>query len=168
MGQSKSDSIFDPSVYSTYNKKQIKEIKEDKNNIVFLNLLGNGIFYSICYERKLFTIKDNQTVNANIGFGTFSEFKVFPFQLNKTFGEKRRFEFGIGTTYLNATYLNNSGVYETYRHSLFPTLQVALRIQSERNPFYLKLGLTKFLFTDDNFKKYLSPVYPGLNLGYRF
>ncbi len=160
IGQNTKDSIFDPSIYSTYNKN--KHVKEHKKNIIFLGLLGNGIVYAICFERKLYTTKTNQTINANIGYGVLSDFKILPFQLNKTFGKQRRFEYGVG-----ATYYIESGI-ESNKRQLFPTIQAALRFESRKNPMYIKLGLTKFLFIDDNFRKYLSPVYPGLNIGYRF
>jgi len=73
-----------------------KVIKMDfKRNAVYGEFLGNGLYYSINYERQ-FILKDNERITARIGFSDITLITEFNYLVG---GKNNFFEPGVGYTY---------------------------------------------------------------------
>ena len=87
--------------------------KEGSNHGVFIEFMGNGIFYSVNYDTR-FT-KEVDGLGGKVGFGYVAvdgdHYSSFPFLVNYLMGkEGHYFEIGVGVNFLVADYKNGSGV----------------------------------------------------------
>ncbi len=104
---------------SPVTKRLIAQDISAKPNAVYLELLGNGLIYSLNYERN---ITGNIYVRAGGMFLGFSigdsnpskyRFYSFPFMLNKVIGKKKgNLELGVGLLYYSFN-AESSGVQDT-------------------------------------------------------
>ncbi|MBK0404195.1 hypothetical protein I5M27_14460 [Adhaeribacter sp. BT258] len=149
-------------------------------NSVYAELLGNGVFGSLNYERLFWIPASETTVAARVGGllleagqvgGTF-EYQMIAVGEVTFFSGKRavKFESGFGVT----VYTDSQGYNEAYGHSgnyweFIPVLRIGARWQPRAKPYLVRLGFTPLFFGDDS-PVYKFPVVPfgGLSFGYSF
>jgi len=128
---------------------------EDYPNAVYLELLGNGLPYSINYERRFYG-SGNVKLYGRGGLGVIGYSSLwavwFPIECSVAFGNKNNFETGIG-----CTFIFNSG-------DGFDSARIPLRIgyRLEIDEFLFRFGLTPF-FDNRSFFPML-----GISFGKRF
>ena len=133
-------------------------------NVVYLELLGNGVGYSFNYERRL---ADRLWGRIGAGYipALFVRLAAFPVGVSYLFGKKSKFlETGLVTTfaYADVDELFDSEDEEEFGIILSPT--IGYRYQPQEKNLFFKIAFTP-LFTP--FEKKFSPS-GGLSLGYSF
>ena len=128
---------------------------EDYPNAVYLELLGNGIPYSINYERRVYGSGYFKLYGrAGLGVVAYSDLYggTIPIECSVAFGNKNNFETGIGCT---LAFTSFDG---------FDSPRIPLRIgyRLEIDEFLFRFGLTPF-FDHGSFFPML-----GLSFGKRF
>lgn len=149
----------DPAVTYNYGEEPQKDIKpvrvkaKGPKNFIYMEIGGNGMFYSINYERTVFR-KDLISVQARAGYGIVPDRFSFPIAANVALGRNhKKFEMGIGTTIENIT-TQDIGFYEFKAH-LVPS--IAYRYESDKH-FFLRLALMSHYFFDS------GEVLPGFGV----
>lgn len=125
------------------------------NNNLFLEVLGNGGYYSLNYDRVIYG-----NISVRAGAGSFESIKTFPIIINyRLYLKNNYFEFGLGTTVFN---IPPNTIFENKEIKLFLlTGVVSYCLQSSIGingriavtPFY---GGNKFI------------PYGGFSIGYSF
>ncbi len=133
-------------------------------NVVYIELLGNGVSYSFNYERRL-----ADRLWGRIGAGytpvLFARLAAFPVGVSYLIGKKSKFlETGLVTTfaYADVDALFDSEDKEEFGVILSPT--IGYRFQPQEKNLFFKIAFTP-LFTP--FEKKFFPS-GGLSLGYSF
>ena len=141
------------------------------NNVVYLELLGNGFLYSFNYERRL---ADRLWGRIGAGYSPLldiSRVATFPVGVSYLFGKKSKFlETGLVTTFTYAdsddrfedTFFEDALFEEVFGVILSPT--IGYRFQPQEKNLFFKIAFTPFF---NPFKKKFLP-YGGLSLGYSF
>ncbi len=157
-------------------------------NLVYLELGGKGLFYSVNYERALIKLNDELSINPSIGFSIWPGFTqirkskdyMVPLALNlvKSFDE-HNVSFGVGSTYYNymvndlVIHQNNLPIQplETRLKTLtewFGHANLEYRYQKEEGGLMFKAGLTSLFFAKmQNFKQMHRVALSG-NIGVGF
>ena len=133
-------------------------------NVVYLELLGNGVGYSFNYERRLADRLWGR-IGASYTPALFVRLAAFPIGVSYLFGKKSKFlETGLVTTfaYADVDALFDSEDEEEFGIILSPT--IGYRYQPQEKNLFFKIAFTP-LFTP--FEKKFSPS-GGLSLGYSF
>ena len=78
--------------------KRDTTIKDIRKNSIYLEAIGNGVLYSINYER-LFPFSEYVGLTTRIGFAFFS-FITIPLEISGILGKKHCFELGAGYTFI--------------------------------------------------------------------
>jgi hypothetical protein len=140
-------------------------------NVVYLELLGNGVGYSFNYERRL---ADRLWGRIGAGYSPIldiSRLAAFPVGVSYLFGKKSKFlETGLVTTFAYAdsddrfedTFFEDALLEEVFGIILSPT--IGYRYQPQEKNLFFKIAFTP-LFTP--FEKKFLPS-GGLSLGYSF
>lgn len=131
-------------------------------NAVYLELLGNGIFYSINYDRRF-----GDAFGARAGLGGVGNAGAVPITLNYLLGGTRHhLELGIGPliVYGPETFEDEQGDLVTGATTLavLGTGTFGYRFQPDTGGFVFRIGLTPFFSTGG-----ILP-WAGLSLGYAF
>ena len=89
--------------YSSYcqgtSGKRDTTIKDIRKKSIYFELGGNGIYYSINYERLFFSGK-SAWLAIRIGLAPVAdEMVIIPLEISRIFGKKHCFELGVGTTF---------------------------------------------------------------------
>ncbi len=147
-----------------------QDLKLSKNSI-FIEIFGNGGYYSINYERSL---KPN--LYGRIGFSSYRSKSIlgsenvigittFPVLITYFTGQKmHHFEIGGGMLLGN---VNEDNVSNTI---IDLTAFLGYRVQSPGNGMLIRIGLTPFLSLDNkaNYPDKLLTLSGGISLGYHF
>jgi hypothetical protein len=139
--------------------------QEIKKNHLFIELFGNGLVYSVNYERTL-----PRTFTARIGVGAAWESVFVPVTFGKVFGHRNNhIEVGIGNT---ANIYQSKSSHQT-EIALIATGLVGYRHTSEKKPLVFRLGFTPWYVYSD-----LAPntsqdrahlvLWGGISAGYVF
>ncbi len=130
--------------------------KKGPMNFTYLEIIGNGLWYSHNYERTVFR-KNGVSVQARAGFGIIPDHYFIPFGANVGFGHRdKKFELGIGATAENFT---NADPYDnSFKVNLVPSM--GFRYESEGH-FFLRLALLSHYFFDSG---ELLPAF-GVSVG---
>ncbi len=143
-----------PGLHAQETVKDSLESDIDKNdtrkNTVYFELLGNGMFYSFCYDRVIFQ-KNENGLSVSMGLTYFPRnsndiWLFFPHnsgsvspQINYFKGNKHKLELGLGYT-ISINYIDNpSQVVEPkfiYIHFIFA--RIGYRYQNPKNGLFLK------------------------------
>jgi len=161
--------------------------KSVKKNTVFLELLGNGGYYSLNYDRILKS-EEKWKLAGRVGGSYYNSFDVFnehsvsmPLELSYLRGHDRHFlEIEIGATPVYWTYDFDYGPgEEKFKVANFDVMvlpRIGYRYQKPEGGLFFKVGFTPF----SNIKLYTNwPVYPvghtytfplwgGVAMGYTF
>lgn len=140
-----------------------------KRNYVFFELGGNGLNYSLNYERILLSKNKNQ-FSMRAGFALYKDPKTeftFPLLVNYirsvSNNRKHNIEFGIGTT-LNSDYsLHDEFIIK-------PLISGQIGYKYIKNNFLFRVNCTP-LIEVDNGRAYLLGlfgVWGGISIGYSF
>lgn len=141
--------------------------QDSLRNTVMIELLGNGILYSINYEYQL----RNQIV-VRLGTGLDSKDWIIPLTVGKYFGQgKDHFEFLLGCTLLHYHFYSSRG------NVFFATAFIGYRLQKPNSPISFRAGFTPLFRVHEEHK--IEPgittipgrrFFPlaGVSLGYRF
>jgi len=159
-------------------------------NLVYLELGGKGLFYSVNYERALIKLNDDLSINPSIGFSLWPGFTqvrktkdyMLPLALNlvKSFDE-HNISFGVGSTYYN--YMVNDLVVHNNNLPIQPLemrlktitewfghVNLEYRYQKEEGGLMFKAGVTTLFFDKmQNFKEMHRVALSGnIGVGYAF
>jgi len=159
-------------------------------NLVYFELLGKGLFYSINYERSLIKLGEKASINASIGFSIFdgmtqirpSKDFFIPLEVNIVHDFKNHhLSYGVGSTYWNyevndlVIHKNNLPIQPlTVRLKTitewFGHINLEYRYQKPTGGMMYKAGITPLFFDKmQNFEQvrrnYLSA---NLGIGYAF
>jgi hypothetical protein len=135
-----------------------KSFAQDTNkNAVFLELLGNGYYYSLNYEREF-----GRQFVFRIG-GSLTKYTfIMPVTLGRFFGSgKHHFELAAGFDFAN--YDNDDG----RENGLGLTGFIGYRFQKPDGKFLFRIGATPlYIFDEDSLINFLPTG--GVSFGYRF
>jgi len=134
------------------------------NNTIYVELGGNGGFYSINYDRLLTTVKKRHSFGIRAGFswaplnGTYRNVFFFPVTANYLFGAgTKRLEIGVGAT---TRFLTDS--LRNVDPEVTPAAVIAFRFQQPGSGSHFRAGFTP-LFFDNKFQPWL-----GISFGRSF
>lgn len=142
----------------------LANVNAQKRNAVYVEALGNGLFYSINYERQ---ILNNRNLGIKIGamyFKGSSHVVMLPLHLRYVLGQKHGLEIAGGITYqYRFSNSENEGI-------LAPSGALMYRYQADNN-FLFRVGIAPtFVKYEDNayFSSAFLYVWPGASIGYTF
>ena len=146
-----------------------QEENEGSNHGVFLELLGNGIFYSVNYDTRFSKKKDG--FGGRVGFGYIGvdgdHYSSFPFLINYLKGKNGHyFEFGAGANYLvvdTENRINSSPSSIERWEGWSGTVSLGYRFQPSEGGFLFRAGLTPIFRKDE-----IRPFWPQVSIGYAF
>jgi len=148
---------------------QAQVAERTKSQGVFVEVLGNGLLYSVNYDTRFSQRFDGIGGRAGIGYLAIDgvSLTTMPFMLNYLFGKDRHFfEVGVGTTLLVAS-AGNGGfgpVGDRERGSAFiGTMSLGYRLEPTDGGFMFRAGLTP-IFDSSSF----WPLWPQVSFGYAF
>lgn len=139
-----------------------------KNN-VFLELLGNGGYASVNYERNVFQFK-RIGLYPSIGISTFKtkDFTnavnpdiIIPVGLRMYYGSKHALVLGLGQTISSIVKLDDETFKPQRNYALSANLMIGYRVNFKR--INLQLAYTPIL---ENYNYYLN--WLGFSVGYKF
>jgi len=161
---------FSSAVFGQVENDSIKMAK----NTMYLELGGNGLLYSLNYERLL-PVTNRFTGSGRIGvsmdqLGSYN----LPVLVSMIAGDRgNRFEFGIGST-ISVTHYSYTNKWST---DFYPTFNVGYRYQKPGGKWMAKVGFTPVyvtpIFKNWTFGKYDHYHHPfiiwfGAGAGWRF
>lgn len=155
-------------VYSRISYGQ--EEKDGSNHGVFVEFLGNGLFYSVNYDTRFSKKVDG--LGGKVGFGYIGvdgdHYSTFPFLANYLKGkEGHYFEMGVGANFLVADIKNGGGVGESPEIAKWEgwsgSMSLGYRYQPVDGGFLFRAGITP-MFKKDEFR----PFWPQISVGYAF
>ncbi len=137
---------------------------EESKNAVYIELLGNGVIYSLNYDRIIATVAEKHHLGVRVGFTLLPvdtlEIRyplIFPVTANYLFGPREhKLEVGLGV----APKLQFDPEYDVSGRLSFAA-SLAYRYVGYENDFHFRIGFTPVFF--DGFKPWL-----GLSLGRAF
>lgn len=155
-----------------------------KNNIVYLEVLGNGGYYSLNYEKTLFKSNFSRTY-LRVGLGitydswikdvyptkpaTFFLTYNIPLLIGNEVGTKNlRYEYGLGVDFSageNIRHLNMLVFGKNSKYAYTPIGLLGLRYYCKKKPVLFRLTLTPFY---DTTEKIFIPYWIGASVGYTF
>jgi hypothetical protein len=147
-----------------------QEEKEGSNHGVFLELLGNGIFYSVNYDTRFSKKVDG--LGGKVGFGYMGvdgdRYSSFPFLVNYLLGKNGHyFEIGAGANYLVADFDNGAGLIDNPEIAKWEgwsgSISLGYRYHPVDGGFSFRAGFTP-MFNKGNF----NPFWPQVSFGYAF
>lgn len=132
-----------------------------KKNAVYFELFGNGIYYSIGFDRTLLHVSNSGFSIAH-GFSYLlknNNLFLSP-QINYFYGEKHRFEIGLGLTY--CILQKDETEYIFYR--------LGYRYQKQEGGVFYKIALTPFTVLEAAPGWNLPSIFPfmGFTIGWTF
>lgn len=151
-------------------------------NQIFLEALGNGIKYSLNYERHILQ-KEKFNMATRIGWVYYpinDETMSIPFEITGYFGDgAAHLETGLGVTYCRykepiLPTVHNSGLFPDYEYydekesQFVYSFRLGLRYRRQFSSHTFRLALTVLI--DPSSPDYLyHPHFPlGISYGYRF
>lgn len=160
-----------------------------KKNIVYLELFGNGGFYSVNYERML-TNSQKGYLALRLGGGycpNFSEAVISELNLATKTSEKGFFNFGFGVSYMGVFSFKSGlsdGDYSSWSESywfrgIFFTQRISYRRHYSKKGF-LQFGILGMLTLHKWKYEWVSPkklivadqprffIYPSISVGFNF
>ncbi len=167
-------SIFIAASCLSQGEKPLQE-KLSKKNAVYLELLGQGLFYSVNYDRILL-VGNKLALSGRVGLSYYPITSFFdahtiaiPIEFNLLVGNGLTyFEFGLGGTYMQGLDKPN------FSKSFFASLRLGYRYQKDEGGLMFRIGFTPLLpiILDDEYQldtDYI-PLLPsvGLSVGYTF
>jgi len=148
---------------------QAQVAERTRSQGVFVEVLGNGLIYSVNYDTRFSPSFDGFGGRAGIGYIALDgvNLATMPFLVNYLFGrEKHFFEIGLGTTLIVASERNGrSGQFgERFTGSLFVgTMSLGYRLEPTDGGFMFRAGLTPLFEAG-----YFWPLWPQISFGYAF
>jgi hypothetical protein len=138
-------------------------------NSIYLELLGNGIIYSINYDRMF-----NENVGGRIGFTYFpavsaiftstKDIFVIPVMLNTFVGTgDSKLELGAGFVYAQATLSTIFSDQEEDASGMAGTITIGYRYQERTGGLLFRIGFTPFFKFNGEFM-----LYGGVSVGTSF
>lgn len=125
-----------------------------EKNGVYVEAGGNGILYSVNYERRFF-LHEVPRITARVGFSTLLAYEPFiiPLEITCLFGKKRHFEAGYG--------------YSIMQYDGYSVLRLGYRHESEDKKRVFRVAFTPLLgvVSDDIVSSY---PWLGVSYGLRF
>ena len=156
----------------------------DNNNMknqIFMEALGNGIKYSLNYERHILQ-KEKFNMTTRIGWGYYllgDETMSIPFEFTGYFGDgAAHLETGLGVTFCR----HKEPIFPSESYTLFPNFEytdekvsqfiysfrLGLRYRRYFSSHVFRIGITVLLDPDSEDLLY-HPHFPlGISYGYRF
>jgi hypothetical protein len=140
--------------------------KETARNSIYLELLGNGVFYSINYDREF-----NDYLGMRVGlsylpgvstaFSTTEDIIMIPVMINTFIGNgNSKFELGAGIVYEGFTH---STIFGSSDSQIIITTTIGYRYQQKAGGLIFRIGFTP-LITE---RGYILP-FGGISIGTSF
>ncbi|MBI4647700.1 MAG: hypothetical protein HY738_14210 [Bacteroidia bacterium] len=161
-------------LYNIDNKKSKGEKpKKDSNhqakNSVFFELLGNGIIYSLNYDRIVLQ-KNGLKTSARFGiaiipFGDINHLYIT--EINQLIGcGNSYFEIGLGITQLYVFSKEGTSFFGLDDYDYFGFIRIGYRHQKPKGGLFYRIGITPFMFLEESYNK-LYPYF-GFSIGKSF
>lgn len=148
-------------IYSQNINTQMNTEVEYNRNAIYLELFGNGLFYSVNYERLF---KENLSIRfggayfseISSGFISFGPHVTLPILINYhlSINENKIFEIGLGTTLV---FLNTDS-------NIYLTSSIGLKSLDQKAGKFFKINLSPYI---ENINKGLN-ISMGLSIGKNF
>lgn len=130
---------------------QVKDEKEAKN-AVYLDILGNGGWYSLNYERILYSQnKLNLAFSSGLSINHFKDFNdrfnpdlSLPLSLNSFYGKNHHLEVGIGTTFASVVRADED-YYAERLLNINLTMTLGYRYQRPGGGFLFRVAYTPLI-----------------------
>ncbi|MDR5592052.1 hypothetical protein [Christiangramia sp. SM2212] len=146
-----------------------------KKNSIYTEIGGNGVLYSINYER-LYNVSKLINITSRIGYGYFTINRIkansIPFEINGLYAiakQKHFIEIGSGITYLDTKDLNDDPLDIT---ALIYAARLGYRYQKPTGGIMYRIGITPLYdFYSDKQNLIRSKVWfliGGISIGYNF
>jgi hypothetical protein len=142
---------------------------KDPNSGVFVELLGNGLLYSLNYDTRFTSAQDGIGGRAGISYVSMDGLNLatIPLMANYLLGKNGKyFEIGVGATYVALgagvkTSGSNSPWY--IADGWLGTMSLGYRSQPVDGGFLFRAGVTPLFGFG-----YFWPIYPQVSFGYAF
>lgn len=145
----------------SFGQEEIKVENTIPKKAVYFELGGNGGFYSVNYDRIIFSRKTVH-LSLRVGFavypnvGSITETYLFPIEVNFIMGKQNHFiELGLGQV---IAAVKDNEKFEMFRYN---TLKVGYKYVSKRRLF-LRVGAVAHVQESD------SSIWPGIGIGKAF
>ena len=163
---------------ATFSATKINAQKDIKKNSIYAEIGGNGVLYSINYER-LFKLSKLFNVTSRIGYGytdnfNFNKLKTnsIPFEINGLFSlskEKHFIEIGSGVTYM---YIEDQSTESSNFGTLIYAARLGYRYQKPNGGIMYRIGITPLydFYSDQQnlVKSNTWFIFGGISIGYNF
>ncbi len=140
----------------------LKSVDYKKNNVYF-ELLGNGLGYSLGYER-LFFLKHKHILFINSGLTYWIDENVISSQIGYLYGDKHKFELGLGYTvsFWHSKY-HEKNVYNNWIIG-----RIGYRYQKNADGLFFKAGILylKSIYIGSDID--MTGPWGGIGIGYIF
>lgn len=145
-----------------------QEVQRTRSKGVYLEVLGNGLTYSLNFDTRF--SKSLKGLGGRVGIGYMAmegdNLASIPIIVNYLFGkDKHYFEVGAGTTFLAASTPTEFGSIDTREKgsAFIGTMSFGYRLEPQNGGFMFRAGITP-LFDGTSF----FPFWPQVSFGYSF
>ena len=145
-------------------------------NTVYFEALGNGLLYSLNYDRILAKHR-KFALAGRVGAARMPDINyqfdyTFPVEISLLYGKTNQFmEFGAGITFIDAREFSNQQENPSYTLNneivRYKVMRVGYRYQEPEGGFFFRAGLMYFMIDWTNLQHgYAAIPWGGISLGY--
>lgn len=158
--------IFSLLLFTT--RSMAQDLQRSRSQTVYLEVLGNGLTYSLNYDTRFSNSIKGLGGRAGIGHMVIdgNRLTTFPFLINYLFGrDKHYFEVGAGATLLTASTSSDFGPIGSRESgsAFIGTMSFGYRLEPQNGGFLFRAGITP-IFDRSSF----FPFWPQVSFGYAF
>ncbi len=161
-------SIFALFLFLNSNTTNAQEFQRTRSQSVYLEVMGNGLTYSLNYDTRFGKSLKGLGGRAGIGYMGIDGYTLttVPIIVNYLFGrDKHYFEVGAGATLLAASADSNFGPIDSKEKgsTFIGTMSFGYRLEPQEGGFLFRAGITP-IFDRSSF----FPFWPQVSFGYAF
>jgi len=159
----------------------VKSNAQINKNTIFAEFLGNAVTYSLNYDRIIKSYA-NSKFSFRIGYSIIPIDKIIglPIEFNYFIGNKHNLEIGSGLSYVQGLVQTQFlvydavGDYESISKSIYYTLRIGYRYQSDSSRLFFRAGFIPFIKIyefDDVIREQYEKMFNfsfGIAFGYSF
>lgn len=156
------------SLFVVAQNARAQEVQRTRSKAVYLEVLGNGLTYSLNFDARFSKSLKGLGGRAGIGYMAVDgdNLTSIPIIVNYLFGkDKHYFEVGAGTAFLAASTPTQFGSIDTREKgsAFIGTMSFGYRLEPQNGGFMFRAGITP-LFDGTSF----FPFWPQVSFGYSF
>ncbi|MFN3999951.1 hypothetical protein [Algoriphagus sp.] len=160
--------VFILSLFLVTTNSMAQDEQRSRSQTVYLEVLGNGLIYSLNYDTRFSNSVKGLGGRAGIGHMAINgdRLTTFPFLVNYLFGrDKHYFEVGAGATLLTASAFSNFGPVDSRESgsAFIGTMSLGYRLEPLNGGFSFRAGITPIFD-----RKSFFPFWPQISFGYAF